>query len=233
MSINGKPVKNPAEGHRGRLRTRLERDAVGLFDYEVLELALGFVHRRKDTKPLAKRLIARFGSLRGVCDAPGEDLLKVEDAGPATAAFFEVFRELRNRCEEAPLRQRIMLCSTEAVLKMSRSRLGAKTEEEMWGAFVDNGNRLLAWERLTRGTVNATPLYPREVAVLCLKHKATGFILVHNHPGGNPAPSSADLEITRHMFAFARSLGLRFLDHIIVTAERHCSFRDDGLLTGG
>ncbi len=233
MSGNGKPVKNPAEGHRKRLRQRLERDAAGLFDHEILELALGFVHRRKDTKPLARRLLERFGNLRGVCEARGDALQDVQDAGPSTAVFFEIFRELRTRCEEAPLRARIELCSAEAVLKMARSRLSGNTEEEMWGAFVDNGNRLLAWERLSRGTVNTAPLYPREVAVLCLKYKATGFILVHNHPGGNPAPSSADLDLTRSMAAFARGLGLRFLDHLIVTADGHCSLRADGLLTAG
>ena len=225
-----KAAANPAEGHRERLRNRLLRDPTALLDHEILELALGFVIRRKDTKPLAKRLLQRFGDVRSVREADCDALLQVEGVGPAVAAFFEVIRELECRCAEAPLKKRRLICSTQSVLKLARPRLGAKMEEEMWAAFVDNGNRLLAWERLSKGTVNAAPLYPREVAKQCYRLGASGFVLVHNHPGGNPAPSASDIELTREMALVARTMKLRFLDHIIVTDEGHCSFRDDQLL---
>ena len=217
-------------GHRKRLRDRLQRDPGQLADYEVLELLLTYVLPRRDTKALAKELLARFGDLRGVLAADPGELRTVEGLGPAVAAFWTLLRETRARYGETQVRNRLHLTSPQAVADMAMSRLGDCRSEEFWIALVDNKNRLMAWERVTRGTVDQTAVYPREVLALALERKAGGIILVHNHPGGDPNPSSQDVELTRLIARSARDLGIRVLDHLIVTEQDYFSFQSNGML---
>ncbi len=217
-------------GHRERLRERLLRDPRGLADYEVLELLLGHVIRRGDTKPLAKELLARFGTLRGVFEAQEGELLDVDGFGPALAAFWALWREVWSRHHEAPLRERAVLSGPEEVAALAKARLGTSRTEEFWLALVDGKNRLLGWERLARGTVDQAPVYPREVMAMALKHQATGVILVHNHPGGDPRPSAADIETTRRIARVAVEMGLRLLDHLVVAEGGWYSFQEQGML---
>lgn len=217
-------------GHRERLRERLVRDPRGLADYEVLELLLGHVIRRGDTKPLAKELLARFGTLRGIFEAQEAELLDVDGFGPSLAAFWVLWRETWSRLHEAPLRERAVLSGPEEVAALAKARLGASRTEEFWLALVDSKNRLLGWERLARGTVDQAPVYPREVMVLALKHQAAGVILVHNHPGGDPRPSTADIETTRHINRVAVEMGLKLLDHLVVAEGGWYSFQEQGML---
>lgn len=217
-------------GHRERLRERLAREPRSLADYEILELLLSHVVRRGDTKPLAKELLAIFGTLRGVFEAQEAELLDVPGFGPALAGFWALWRETWSRLHEAPLRERAVLSGPEEVAALAKARLGPSRTEEFWLALLDSKNRLLAWERLSRGTVDRTPVYPREVLALALKHQAAGVILVHNHPGGDPKPSSDDIETTRRIARVALEMGLRLLDHLVVAESGWYSFQQQGML---
>lgn len=217
-------------GHRERVRARLRNDSAAVPDYEVLELLLGHVLPRRDTKPLAKELLVRFGSLRGVLDARPSELLAVKGVGPAMLDFWTLLREMMARYLETPARQRKVLGSPQMVAEMARMRLAASPHEEVWVALLDTQNRLTAWERVSRGTVNASAVYPREILELALRHKAASIILVHNHPGGSPSPSAGDIEITRQLELSARTIGMRLLDHVIVTDDTCYSLKNDGLI---
>ncbi|BBD08958.1 RadC family protein [Desulfovibrio ferrophilus] len=222
--------KKHYQGHRRRLRERLLRSPRQLAEYEILELLLGHVLLRQDTKPLAKELLHRFGTLNGVFSARTEDLRKVHGFGPALESFWALWRETWARMSEAPLTRREVLESPQAVAQMAIARLGGKTAEEFWVAMVDTKNRLVAWEQVSRGTVDQAPVYVREVLAMALRFEASGLILVHNHPGGGLEPSRKDRELTRRISAAAQALGVRVLDHMIVGDDTHYSFRTEGLL---
>jgi len=217
-------------GHRQRLREKLHSEPKALADYELLELLLGQVLPRRDTKPLAKELLAAFGTLRGVLFARPEELCAHKGFGEALLGHWALLREVFARLNEAPVRERQVFSGPEVVAEAARARIGHLRVEEFWVALVDNKNRLMAWERVGRGTVDETTVYPREVLALALAHQASGVILAHNHPGGDPAPSTADRELTRRIAQAAQNLGLRVLDHLVVTETRHFSFQEAGLL---
>lgn len=217
-------------GHRDRLRVKLHKNPGELQDYEVLELLLGKVLIRKDTKPLAKELLKRFQSIKGVLDAKPAELRAIPDFGPALESFWILLREVLARYAESPVRQRELLSSPAAVAEMARNRLAGRDHEEIWIAYVDTQNRLISWEQNSKGTVDNAIVFPRDVLERAILLKSSGFILVHNHPGGSPAPSGADLQITEHMKRSAQTLGLRLLDHIIVTDDNFCSVLNDGFI---
>ncbi|MEG2172482.1 MAG: DNA repair protein RadC [Desulfovibrionaceae bacterium] len=230
MSATTRPVRKSHEGHRARLKQRLQLETQALQDYEILELLLGYVLIRKDTKPLAKELLARFSTLRGVMDARPDELQSVEGFGPSLANFMRLLREFMARYAEAPVRHRLELVSPKVVAHMARTRLAGMTHEECWIALVDRQNRLIAWERLQRGRTGEVSLQPRDVLELALERKACGIILVHNHPGGRSTPSAPDLLLTSELQKLAPAMGLRFLDHIIVTEADCYSLNEGGLL---
>lgn len=222
--------KKHYHGHRERLRERLSKTPDKLHDYEILELLLGKVLSRQDTKPLAKELLARFQSMRGVLDAKPAELKAVPGFGPALESFWLLLRELLARYAESPLRLRESLSSPEAVAQAARSRLAGREHEETWIAYVDTQNRLIAWEQNSKGSVDNATIFPRDIMERAILLKASGFILVHNHPGGSTRPSGADLHITEHLKRSAQTLGLRFLDHLIVTDEGYASVMSEGFL---
>lgn len=217
-------------GHRKRLKERLAQDPCNLADYEVLELLLGYALPRRDTKPLAKSLLRQFGSLRGVCQARAEDVLGVDGAGPGVCAMLDVFRELQSRVMEAAVSVREVFSHPSTVADFAIQRLGHRRTEEFWVALVDNKNRLMHWQQVSSGTVDQTPVYPREILRLVLQHQASGLILVHNHPGGDSRPSVQDQELTRKLQRAASEMDVRLLDHIVVTENDYYSFQAQGLL---
>ncbi|MEF2145725.1 MAG: DNA repair protein RadC [Desulfovibrionaceae bacterium] len=217
-------------GHRQRLRERLLREPRLLADYELLELLLAQTLPRRDTKPLAKELLARFGSLHGVLYAPDAQLLTVKGFGAALASAWAMQRELWARLNEPSVRQREVLSGPQMVAEGAKARFGSQAAEEFWLALVDNKNRIIAWERVSKGTVDQTTVYPREVLALALRHQASGLIMVHNHPGGDPRPSEADVQLTLRIKRAADDLGVRVLDHLVVTDREHYSFQENGLL---
>lgn len=222
-----------AHGHRKRLRDRLLSAGHALADYEVLELLLGHVLLRRDTKPLAKELLDRFGSLRGVLDARTQELAAVPGFGPALEAYWCLLREMMARYEEAPARQRMQLCSPQAVARMARVRLAGSDHEEFWIAYLDSQNRLISWEMASKGSVETVPLYPRDVMARALALKASSLILVHNHPGGSPKPSGNDLSLTEKIRDAGAPLGIRVMDHVIVTENDCYSLHEDRIISPG
>ncbi|MDR2851029.1 MAG: DNA repair protein RadC [Desulfovibrio sp.] len=208
-----------ARGHRSRLRTRFERDSAVMADYEVLELLLGYGLTRKNTKPLAKELLRRFGSIRGVLNARSDELLDVPGFGAGLMSLWLVVREVLSRHADSAARRREELVTPDAVVCMARARLAGCAYEECWLALVDGRSRLIAWKRLCRGGVSAVAVQPGDVLEKALAHKAAGIILVHNHPGGCPTPSRSDIDLTEELRQLSPRLGVRFLDHIIVTDE--------------
>lgn len=225
------PAKKPHyHGHRARLKERLLHDSSHMQDYELLELLLGTVLTRCDTKPLAKELINTFGSLRGILDAHPTELAQIKGFGPSLSAFLVLLREVMARYVEAKPRARITLSTPQEVAHMARMRLANCPHEEAWCAFVDKQNRLIAWERVSRGTVDTTMIFPREVLEMALRFKASGLILVHNHPGGSHSPSLPDIQITEMLKRNARLVGIALHDHVIVTDDACYSLLEERLL---
>lgn len=217
-------------GHRERLRARMLENPAALPDYELLELLLGCVIRRGDTKPLAKELLSRFDSLRGALDAKEGELLQVPGFGPALYAFWVLFREAMARHTEGGYRMRDTLCGPAHVAKMAKKRLGALSHEEVWAAYTDSQTRLIAFERVVKGTFDAAAFHQRDVVGRAYELKALGIILVHNHPGGDPKPSGADKKLTNVVRAAAESMDMQLLDHVIITDYFCYSFTEDDLI---
>lgn len=199
-------------------------------DYEILELLLGQVLPRRDTKPIAKDLLERFDSLGGVFRAPQVQLEEVSGIGPGVLVFFTLIREFWTRIAEEPMHSKEALSSPDKVFKAAMARIGNLSKEEFWVALVNNGNKVIYWNRLTEGTVDKTAVYPREIVALALRHHASGVILTHNHPGGSTAPSPEDMGITMEIATLCQDMGIRLLDHVIVTADSFYSFKDKGRL---
>lgn len=217
-------------GHRERLRERLADAPEKPPEYEILELLLGYVIKRRDTKPMAKELLARFGSLRGVVHARPEEYADVPGLGRSAAAFITLLKEFLCRYAESPVRRRETLCDPAHVAAMARERLGGNAHEEVWVAYVDSSNRLVHWGKCAHGGISAAHVNSRDIVEKGLALKAYGFILVHNHPGGDPRPSQFDRELTAQLAMAARTVFLRFIDHVIVCEDAAYSIMTDAFL---
>jgi DNA repair protein RadC len=213
-------------GHRERLRERFrEAGADALSDYELLEAVLFRAMPRRDVKPLAKTLIATFGSFAEVISAPATRLAEVKGLGPAGITEIKIVEAAASRLLRGEVKKRPALSSWSAVLDYCRSAQAFAEKEQFRILFLDKRNRLIADEVQQSGTVDHTPVYPREVVKRALELSATAVILVHNHPSGDPTPSQADIEMTRQIIAVAGSLGVTVHDHIIVGKDGHASLK--------
>lgn len=218
-------------GHRARLRARfLESGGAGIPDYEILELILFGVFRNGDVKPLAKALIAECGSLGGVLSAAPERLMKVPGCGEAVIATLKVTREAGLRLLKEEAMQRPAVSNWQALLDYCRAALQHEGVEQFRILFLDRKNQIIADEAQQRGTVDHTPVYPREVVKRALELNAAALILVHNHPSGDPTPSRADVEMTRQVRQAASVMGIELHDHLIVGRKGHVSLREKGLI---
>ncbi len=218
-------------GHRARMRTKLlTAGPDALLDHELLEMVLFLALPRRDTKPIARALIARFGSFANALAAPLSDLREVEGLGEAGAAALRIVQGAALRLARAEVMDRPVLNNWDRLLAYLTAALSREKVEQFRILFLDTRNRLIADEAQARGTVNHTPVYPREVVRRALELQATALILVHNHPSGDPTPSRADLEMTQEVKAAASVLGIVLHDHLVVGNGRHLSFRREGLL---
>jgi DNA repair protein RadC len=213
-------------GHRERLRARFrEAGADAVTDYELLELVLFRAVPRRDVKPLAKILIAKFGSFAEVISAPVKRLAEVKGLGDAAITEFKVVHASASRLARGQVKQRPLLSSWSTVLDYCRTAMAFADKEQFRILFLDKRNQLIADEVQQVGTVDHTPVYPREVVKRALELSATAIILVHNHPSGDPTPSRADIQMTQSIIDVARPLGISVHDHIIVGKEGHASFK--------
>ncbi|MGI4950239.1 MAG: RadC family protein [Janthinobacterium lividum] len=225
------PSPVSAEGHRARLRARLLTagpDAIA--DHELLEMMLFLALPRRDTKPIARALLARFGSFAAVISAPLPDLRGVDGLGDAGAAALKLAQAAAHRLIRAELQERPVLNDWQRLMDYLGAVLSRERTEQVRILFLDSRNRLLADEAQGRGTVNHTPVYPREVVKRALELHASAIILVHNHPSGDPQPSRDDIAMTRAIQQAAELLAVVLHDHVIIGNGRWFSFRQQGLL---
>ena len=225
------PEKEPAEpphyhGHRTRLRERFRSaGADALNDYELLEMVLFSAQPRRDMKPLAKALLKRFGSFAEVVHAPETLLLEVDGIGEATINQLKLIGAAATRITKGELKQRTTLSSWADVIDYCRTSMAFAEKEQFRLLFLDKRNQLIADEVQQTGTVDHTPVYPREVIKRALELSATAIILVHNHPSGDPTPSQADIQMTKAIVDIAKPLGISVHDHIIVGRNGHASLK--------
>jgi len=208
-------------GHRERLRRCFrEAGADALPDYELLEMILFRAVPRRDTKPLAKAILAHFGSFTEALNAPEERLKEV----PGLAITeIKLVRAAALRLMRGEVLERPVLASWSQVLDYCRASMGFEAKEQFRILFLDKRNQIIADEVQQKGTVDHTPVYVREVVKRALELSATAIVLVHNHPSGNPTPSRADIEMTRQIVSSAKNLGIVVHDHIIVGKQGHAS----------
>ena len=213
-------------GHRQRLRERfLRAGAESLNDYELLELLLFRAIARRDLKPLAKVLIAKFGSFAEVIAAPISRLDEVEGLGDAAITELKLVQAAATKLARDQVRGRPVLSSWTIVLDYCRTSMAFADKEQLRVLFLDKKNQLIADEVQQTATVDHTPVYPREVVKRALELSATAIILVHNHPSGDPSPSRADVQMTHAIVEVARPFGIAVHDHIIVGKDGHASFK--------
>lgn len=225
------PLKPHYQDHRERLRKRFEEAGPGaLADYELLELMLFRTIPRRDTKPLAKALIAKFGDLPGVLGAPAARVAEVEGAGPAVAQDLRVVHALVERAAKAELSQRTVVSSWSSLLNYCRMAMAHEPREQFRVLFLDVKNQLIADEVMNQGTIDHAPVYPREIARRALELSAASVILVHNHPSGDPKPTAQDVGITREIVAATGAVGVKVHDHLVIGRDGAVSFKSLGLL---
>ena len=226
-----KPEKPHHLEHRKRLRTRFLKDmGAHMEDYELLELLLCQTIPRRDVKPLAKSLITKFGSFGGVLSADTARLAAEPGLGETSVVGLKIVQQSVIRLLRQEIEGAHVLSSWQVVVDYCRAAMGREKIEQFRLLFLDNRNRLMADEVQQRGTVNHTPLYPREVVKRALELGASALIMVHNHPSGDPTPSKADIDMTRDVRDALSKVDIRLHDHIIVAKSEFRSLKTDGYI---
>ncbi|KCZ53980.1 hypothetical protein HY29_02615 [Hyphomonas beringensis] len=219
------------QGHRQRLRGKLlTRGASALADYEVLEVLLMAFIPRRDVKPIAKALQARFGSLSAILAAPSADLVKVEGVGETVAAYLKAIAELNARASRETIQKKTAISSWSQLMDYVRTELQHEKREQFRILFLDRKNQLIADEIMGHGTVDHAPVYTREVARRALELQASALILVHNHPSGDTTPSRADIDITRQIIDALDPFDITVHDHLIAGTGGVTSLKSAGLI---
>ncbi len=214
-------------GHRGRLLERFARAGLdSLHDYEILELLLAYAIPRRDTKPLAKTLLARFQTIGGVLNASAKELETISGIGKRAALLLALVREIGAYCLRENVRRRSVIAHRKDVEAYLRFHFGGRQDEFVAALFIDAANHVLETEIIAEGTVNQCAIYPRTIVEKAMRYGASSLIIAHNHPGGSIEPSEADWQITERLFSVCRLLDIPLLDHIIIVREKAASLRD-------
>ncbi len=214
-------------GHRDRLRQRFRKNGhEGLPDYEMMELILFRAIPRRDTKPLAKAILDKFGSFAEAITASEERLSEISGLGQSAIMEMRIVRAAALRLMQGEVMKRPILSSWDKVIQYCKAAMAYEMREQFRILFLDKRNRLVADEVQGNGTVDHTPVYVREVLKRALELSACAIVLVHNHPSGDPTPSRADIDMTKQIVAAAKPLGVAVHDHIIVGRDGHASFRN-------
>ncbi len=225
------PSNKEQLGHRKRLREKFIRSGLGGFhDYEIVELLLTLGSPRKDCKPQAKEAIKRFKTLRGVLEAPSEELQQIHGIGPHSAFGIKLVQEVARRfLREKVIEQPVYKSSREIFEYLYHSMRDLK-KEVFKVIYLNNQNQIIEIADLAEGTVSGSFVFPRQVVEGAIKHNATSLIFVHNHPSGNPEPSKNDRELTRDLVSAGSIIGIKVLDHIVIGDNRYFSFAGEGLI---
>lgn len=222
---------NDHVGHRKRLRDRfLKGDEKGMPDYELLELILFGVIPRGDTKPLAKKLLKACGGFSGLLQADEEKLKAIPGVGEATIVALKAVHEAACRLLREETNTQPVLNSWKSIINYCHARMSHLSIEQFRLLFLDQKNKIIADEVQQQGTINRTPVFPREIVKRTLELGATSVIMVHNHPSGDPTPSQADIDITRQVIKAAQELEIHVLDHLIIGRFGHTSLREKRLI---
>ncbi len=230
MDRGHKPPKatghDDLSGHRERLRQRFkDGGAEAMPDYELMELVLFRALPRRDVKPIAKRLIKHFGSFAEAIAASPARLQEIDGIGDSVITDLKIIFAAAARITRGQVAQRQVLGSWTAVIDYCRTTMAFESIEQFRVIFLDKRNAVIADEIQQTGTVDHTPVYPREIVKRALELSATAVILVHNHPSGDPTPSQADIRMTKEIITTARPLGIEIHDHVIVGKSGHTSMR--------
>ncbi len=229
--VKAKAAKPHYHGHRDRLRARFAEGGIdALADYELLELYLFRSILRRDVKPIAKALIAKFGSFAEVIAAPIDQLSEVKGVSEKIALDLKILRAAATKLGQESILGRPVLSSWTALLDYCRSAMQFETTEQFRVLFLDKKNRLIADEILGQGTVDRAPVYPREILKRALAHESTAIILAHNHPSGDPTPSQSDIDMTKEIVQACKPIGVAVHDHLIIGRENIASFKTLGLM---
>ncbi len=225
------PTGDDRAGHRERLRRRLlSHGGKALDDYQLLELVLGMAIRRRDTRSLAKQLIGKFGGFAEVIAAEPQRIKEVPGAGEGVVGALKVVEAAMIRALRERTREENVLGGHQAVLDYCRAAMQHLKTERFHVIYLNRKNAVIADETLQEGTVDQTPVYPREVLRRALDLQASAVILVHNHPSGDPSPSPQDIATTRKIVEAAKALEVSVLDHIVIGRRGHWSFREQNML---
>lgn len=218
-------------GHRDRLRARfMQGGADALPDYELMELLLFRAIPRRDVKPLAKAIIERFGSFAAAISAPEPRLREISGLGDAAITEMKIVEASAQRLAQGRILNQPAISSWDALLEYCQTSMAHRDTEQFRILFLDRKNTLIADEVQQKGTVDHTPVYPREVVKRALELGSSALILVHNHPSGDPTPSDADIAMTREIAKAGETLGIQIHDHLVIGLGKHVSFRSQGLL---
>lgn len=218
-------------GHRDRLRQRFRQSGhESLPDYEMMELILFRAIPRRDTKPLAKAILEKFGSFAEAINASEERLSEISGLGQSAITEIRIIRAAALRLMQGEVLKRPLLSSWDKVIQYCKAAMAYETREQFRILFLDKRNRLVADEVQGNGTVDHTPVYVREVLRRALELSACAIVLVHNHPSGDPTPSRADIEMTKEIISAARNLDIAVHDHLIVGRDGHISLRSAGFV---
>lgn len=217
--------------HRKRLRARfIAGGASAMPDYELLELVLFRAIPRRDVKPLAWRLLDQFGDFNRAISAPPERLRQIKGVGDAVIQELKIIEAAAHRLARSKIMQKHVLSGWDALLDYCHTTMAHRETEQFRVLYLDCKNVLVADEEQAKGTVDHVPVYPREVVKRALELNASAFILVHNHPSGDPTPSESDITMTNQVQDAALALGLTLHDHLIIGKSRELSFRSEGYL---
>lgn len=229
-------MNEDTKGHRKRLREKYMKSGYGaLNDYEQLELLLTYVIPRRDVKPLAKELLRRYECLEGITREDPKKLATIEGIGGNTGVFMNLIGDAAREMFRERLKSRDLttISGTDDLIRYLRSDIGFLKVEGFIVLYLNSSNNLIEEERLSTGTIDRSPVYPREIVERVVGHRAKSVIICHNHPSGVLKPSRADIEITLKLKKVLEILEVRLLDHIIITRDSHYSFLEEGILELG